>query len=674
MLEHRAPRYPRKPPRNALRWAPSVGPGLALLGGTVPKQRHSFSIPLLLLAVLVVTSEGCGGASSEGATAVLERAVASAPPSGERQESAAPEVLCERPLPVYAEGAIAEHVCEAEARRRGLTVLDLADRWTPEVFSEDADLGAPGRQPYRSTYLSLADERLDELPRHARERYLELFGISPTFRVLRERGRDQLAVETCHQAVDDGALEELEVPLRAWRDAPRTRRAVRRLRALERSGREPREDSGQRLARERRLVAGVTAVQAHLACEGLLERHTAGVFDHRTVRGLRKWQQRNMLTARGALDESSRQHLVAGAGEASFVAVLRALRERVSDATGLIEDGSARGAWGTVLGHHLDPEAFRSLGGHEALEDGAPDLLSPATEAAAQALGWTSHEAFAAFVDERLSSGQGARLLVRLPELPAYHSAHMDLRVQIDRGDVRYERRRRSSGARRPSTTLLVRHEGRDIALVRWNTTIGGWKRESGPEGEGLRYKESPAGQRVWRDVVAAPAWLPPASTPDDELVRRGRVRRSIVGPGHRSAFGLVMMVHHRVEEGDEGEEPRFIDEGIRSHGSVSYDSILSGTSHGCHRLYNHLAVRLSSFLLRHRDHVRHGSMATRYRRSFEVEGGSQSLRVDERGYRYELTPPVDVEVSEGRVVGRRRRAYRSLWPLPGAGAGVTTS
>jgi hypothetical protein len=117
------------------------------------------------------------------------------------------------------------------------------------------------------------------------------------------------------------------------------------------------------------------------------------------------------------------------------------------------------------------------------------------------------------------------------------------------------------------------------------------------------------------------------------------------------------MLVHHEVRTPRDPEAPPvFIDEGVRSHGSVSYRSILVGTSHGCHRLYNHLAVRLTSFVLAHREHVRRGRLPASYERDVIHEGSTGSLSVDTRGYLFELTPPVPVEVLPGNLRGRRRR------------------
>jgi hypothetical protein len=248
----------------------------------------------------------------------------------------------------------------------------------------------------------------------------------------------------------------------------------------------------------------------------------------------------------------------------------------------------------------------------------------------------------------------------------------MDLRAEIDRGDVWYEYpysragvRRARAIERRAVLTVYARAEGGEIALARWPTTIGGWQREE-PEsgGRGLRYGESPVGARVWRDVVASPAWLPPETTPDRELVRRTArgwaPDLALFGPGHRSAYGLVMMPHLRPIERD-GSVVHW-DQGVRTHGSFSYRSILRGESHGCHRLYNHLAMRLAAFLLAHREHVVHGPVPVRYaRRIVDPDGRVHSLRIGSRGVRFELVPPVPVEVLEGRVRGRARRPDRSL-------------
>ncbi len=434
-------------------------------------------------------------------------------------------------------------------------------------------------------------------------------------------------------------------------------------------------------------VAGIRAAQAHLRCEGYLPSRAAeGVLDAWSGQALRTWQSRHMIIALAAqLDEATRRTLAMDSRELDYVSTLRSLRERVSQASGRIEDGSASNSWGTVMGRRLEhDDEFHWVSRLDPLPEGAPDLLSAATEAAARALGWTDPAATRAWLDAHAAAREPHRFVaVELPPAPAYHSEHMDLRVEIDRGDVWYTfpytddgRPRGFPVERRPTFVIYARHEGREIPLVRWNTTIGSWQPEINPQGGvGMRYKESDVGPRVWRDLIAGPAWLPPPSTPDDELLSRRNGRwvpnRSITGPGYDSAYGLAMVVHHLVR--DEGaNESDWTDRGIRSHGSVSYRSILRGYSHGCHRLFNHLAVRMTSFLIRHRRHVVHGRIPALYRREIrpEAEEGVEppepvTLEIDTRGFRYELTPPVPVEVREGRIRGRPSRAPVGFFPLP---------
>ncbi len=644
-----------------------------------------------------------GGASENGSTA-------EAPPA---------RPPCDTPtLPLYEDGQRVGDACPRDLAADGLTALDLSDGWTPYIFSE-SDLG--GRQPYRPIFTALADEQLRRVPEgYDEEQYLELFGIFPTFRVLLDRLGDE-ARHSCHAEIDDQWLERQENTIRAWRPRPpQQRRQVRQARALRRRLEEAAEREGlasiealenhprhgdtyARYLTAQTPVGAVAAAQAHLRCDGLLNtrrRIREGVLGAWTANGLRDFQRLHMVVSAGFLDGETRRALAEDSREADFRSLLRSLRERVISSTGLIEDGSAGHAWQQVLGRDLDAPQFQFEAGHRAAANPAPDHIAAATEAAARALGWTDpQEALAAL--RALRDDQVQTVAVRLPPLPAYHSEHMNLRAEIDRGDIWYHYPYRSDGRaiggrvdQRPIVTLYVEHEGQEIALVRWPTTIGGWKPETRPDGTvGLRYKNSPTGERVWRDVIASPTWLPPPSTPDDELVRRTRegyeARRSIFGPGYRSAYGLVMMMHHLVQPSRrEGGEPRFIDEGIRVHGSVSYRSITRGTSHGCHRLYNHLAVRLASFVLSHRRHERSGRVPAAYRREViiydeEVDeevgplqpGTIQAaerpvearvdVEIDTRGYRFELTPPVPINVLEGEVHGRRQQPLEAFHPLP---------
>jgi len=595
---------------------------------------------------------------------------------------------CDDPAVVFEAGRRVGRLCPEDARGHGLTVIDLADGWVPRTFD------APGH-PWRGAWVALADERLDAVPEGVpRERDLELYGIPPTFRVLARR-LAETERHACHAGVEDLALARFDRTLTAWSstlEAQRDRRRTHQYllgalaRELERhqvsSVAELPSDDTRARSLQRQLdrigpaLEAVRAAQEHLRCEGFLgARHEPMVFDWATAHALRTFQRRLAIAGAGHLDPTTSAALALDSREADFRALLRVLRERVVDASGVIEDGSARHQRRTVLGRALDDPELLADAGQPALSNGAPDLVSPATEAAARALGWTSPEGFERFLEDH--DGAFGRVAVRLPTPPRYHAAHMELRAEIDRGGVWYQypytaagRRRAQPVARRPVLTLFVRDGEREVALVRWPTTIGGWQAERLPDGSvGLAYKESPAGPRIWRDLISAPAWLPPDSTPDEELMRRsggGWVpKQELLGPGHRSAYGLVMLMHHR-ETGivdDEG-QPVLRDEGVRTHGSVSYRSILRGQSHGCHRLFNHLSVRLGSFLLAHREHLIQGPLEARYTRRVHHHGYGGLLELRTRGYRFELTPPVPVDVLQGRLRGGVRRAPAGIRPL----------
>ena len=652
---------------------------------------RSLLVALLLLAAacqepagaVVHTERAAAAVPPEQAPAEEEEEVVSGDAAEEEVVAEAPAApTCDSPIPIYADGARAGEVCEEALADRGLTAIDLSDDWTASIFNEDPTGTVPAL-PYRDVIIALANERFEDLPEDFEpERFLELFGIFPTLSVMRERLADD-SRHSCHASIENDALERLSGTLRPW--APTREEQVSRANSVRylrhRLGRLTEElglssiteldghpEHGRhyaQLERQSAFVDSIEAARAHLECEGLHpQRGEYGVFDTRLSGQLAKYQRMHMIVSGGLLDEATRRAFRQDSREQDFDTLLRMLRERVVSATGLIEDGSAQREWGDALGRSLDAPEFRHDARQPAAENGAPDLISPATAAAAQALGFTS-VASARESLRALAEAHVDHVAIALPALPAYHRAHMELRTEIDRGDVFYQypyddegRRRRQLVSRRPIFTLYTRHQGTDIALVRWSTTIGGWKTENVPGGgTALRYKNSSVGERVWRDVIAAPAWLPPRSAPDKDLVRRTETgwapNHGLFGPGYRSAFGLVMMMHHKVVPSREADAPpRFLDEGIRVHGSVSYRSITSGTSHGCHRLFNHLAVRVSSFVLDHRRHTRHGSLDVRYSRNVRHRGRAMTFRIRSRGYRYELTPPVPVRVLSGRIRG----------------------
>ena len=533
------------------------------------------------------------------------------------------------------------------------TLVDLCDDWAPLLYSPE---GTPPE--HRAVLVALAGERFDDPGvGHwaAADRYLEPFGISPDFGVLARR-IDEADRHACHARIDDRALVEDARPVAPDRRTPRAERDAAR-------------------------AAAIRVVQEHLVCEGLRDAAVVdGVFDPAMRDALWLYQRKHGLIGDGTIDATTRATMLTDPRELDFRAVLRGLRERVVDATGLVEDGSAIGAPEAVLGRDLDPSAVRRAG----LEDGAPDLIARATQAAAIALGWTDVDAARAGL-AAISRGS-CRVTLPLPPLPAYHGPDMALEAEIDPGDVWYQypwtpsgRPRSQPVERRPTLTLFAVHDGQRTALVRWPTTIGGWQREQRPSGRVvLRYKPSSPGAFVWRDVVAAPAWLAPPSTPDHDLVRRlpsGRVelREDLIGPGYRSAYGLAMLVHEvedrrprpKAKAGAKAKaDDGYADRGIRTHGSVAYTSVAAGHSHGCHRLPNAAAVRLAGFVLRHRPHEILGPTHEHYDR--KVKGaGKRHLRRTTRGFVYRLRTPVPVTVLPPHVLGPVTEPPEGAFPLP---------
>ncbi len=93
------------------------------------------------------------------------------------------------------------------ARRDGLTVVDLSDDWLPYIFSEVPDKP----QPLRPYLIDLANERFRPGSAYARpreDRHFEAFGISPSLNLLRRRIADSKR-HACHERVKDAVLEEL---------------------------------------------------------------------------------------------------------------------------------------------------------------------------------------------------------------------------------------------------------------------------------------------------------------------------------------------------------------------------------------------------------------------------------------------------------------------------------
>ncbi|MBX3274011.1 MAG: hypothetical protein KF729_27345 [Sandaracinaceae bacterium] len=660
---------------------------------------------LLLITAFALASSGCGELALDAASGESPADGDLAPTPG-RDEVAAEEPEDDdgprarvdarppplaHPVPFFEGGASAGEIDAATASEEGYLLLDLGESWTPYLFTEQANPDDPRvEHAYRATYLALAR---GELPsdhhgaRASRDRYLELYGITPTLGLLRQRFRAVRDL-ACRESLDLSPLASFDGFVRytnndAARAAARNfgaiERAVAGLVAAQRVESEAALDEDRLDDRQRRTlreyrdgiarVRAIRAAQERLACEGYFEgkgEYVRGAIDWATHEALAEFERRHRVYGWGFIGGETLERLRRTPMELEREAVVRILTERAVHSMGVLEDGSAEGS------------TYRRADGTEVP---VPNLEARIQEAIVEALGLGTPESTLDFLEGlgELSLGEERTVAIRAPALPAYYSSDMDIRVEIDRGDVWYEfpyddegRERGQPVQRRPRLSVVVRHRGQDIRIARFGTTIGGWRSEEIDGSLYWKYKNSPVGPRVWENIVAAPVWMPPPSTPSRELlvrVPRGsganawRVNLHETGPSYASAYGLVAAYHRLYTEDDRGRLQVRGDEGIRTHGSVDYMSIMRRHSHGCHRLHNHIAVRLFSWVLAHREHTRTGHQATTYRRHIQHQGHDYALEIDRGGYVFQLARPVRVEVLEGRVRGSRATPIEQALP-----------
>lgn len=596
-----------------------------------------------------------------------------------------------------------ERLVDAEqARGAGLVVVDLRDEWAPRLFEDGqtAD-GKPLVNRYRQVFVGLANDKTDgdgqPLPAGGKN-YLELFGIPPALSVLRERfladeGRDCSGVDT------EALLGTHGIP--AWgerteRDelAKHDKRGARLAKVLAERGladvaalaalEDPSQARAIKEARSHLEFAAKRAalaeVEKRMLCEGRMDpqKHKPGFYDGALRAAVVEFQEENMLLDRADIGRGTLEAMTRSIGDNNFAALRRVLAERATHAGGILEDGSVAPP-PKRDGTPRPAPTYRDAAG---VEVPIPDLVSEATQATLDWLGIkTPEDATAFFKRHGARDFQWLKVAVPFPRKPDYYLEHMDLFVEIDRGDIWYDFPFDDKGEKQPqprrllpTLTLFTRWNGQQIPLVKWRSTIGGWRTEMASDGHDyMRYKGSDVGPRVWRHIVSAPVWIPPESTPLGGMVKRKLVNgRSQwvtnydeVGPGYLSAYGLAMAIHVEKRIHRDGKVTYF-DNGIRSHGSSDYRSLLGRFSHGCHRLYNNLAVRLFSFVLAHRKMQTMGPVTLDFRRSFYKDEKIFDLRLPVRGYYYLLEPPVPVEVLEGNIKGKLKAPIDGYVKRPG--------
>jgi hypothetical protein len=686
---------------------------------TVVRSFRFFIAPVLLvLAGLAGACRNQGGSGTEEGTespgrpgpgAVSMVSPAAAASASARADEALEATGKDRPFPngvlvveAAADGEKKERYVSAEAATAaGYTIVDLSDGWTPFLFEEHVDpSGRPMQNRYRRVFMGLANDELDgdgQPLEPGTKNYLELYGIFPSLSVIRERFLlDE--VRTCVVPEDQEAMRARKVigyvlPAQAKRNAAKQKkifvelekaRATAKVETLaELAQKQPKLAAKvkeyERWSSDQRAIA---AAERRLICEKLLPepavsaakkgplKHEPLMQDEAMRLALRTFQQKHMLYEGHSFRPRTLETLSKPTLENDHAALVRAFRERVIAAADVLEDGSTEGKKG--------PTMYTSASGEQVA---VRNLAEEYTKAALEQLGLDTPESALAFF-KRHSDEEFKQLRagVKLGPRPEYYAPHMELSIVVDRGDVWYDpwfddqdKWRYPSRSRYPTLTLYVDYQGQKFPLTRWRTTIGGWRAEQAANGyEYYKYKGSDTGPRVLRKVVSGPVWIAPESTPLRSLVKSKKVEGSWqnivnydeLGPGYLSAYGVVAGYFVIPGEGDRPD----VDRGIRAHGSSNYLSIYSdnGYSHGCHRLPNHLAIRLYDFLLQHRHMIIKGDTPMDFSRQFLLRDQVYDMRIPSRGFEFELDPPLAVSVLEGTVRGTLQDPVEGFVPKPG--------
>jgi hypothetical protein len=622
-----------------------------------------------------VDSQGRAGPPSSGPVSAQIGQVGSGGPGGAGGAGVAPpsEPTEGRVLTI---GGGQERWTDAQAAvAAGYTIVDLSDDWTPYIFApQTGPDGQPLLNRYRRIFIGLANDQLDEdgEPLAPGEKnYLELYGIFPSMSVLRARfvADEQ---HPCHDQESADALDAVETvtyvpPTEIAKDA---RKLAKLREELEKARREAKVDSLDALAAAQPALApkvklvqkraaekpAMAAVERRLTCEGLLgpkSHHASGLYDDAMRLAVRRFQQKHMIYEANYLRRKTVEALALPLLDNDYDGFRRALQERVVSGASILEDGSTK----------------------------AGDLVGDYTKAALDELGLVDAASTLAFFKRHPAAQfKSLRVAVKLPPRPAYYADQMDLSIVVDRGDIWYDLPFDDKGnfhyqprKKYPTLTVYTKVGGKLTALARWRTTIGSWRAEQASDGyEYYRYKMSDVGPRVIRQVVSGPVWIAPASTPIRTLVKHKAVNGKWMkvvnydelGPGYMSAYGVV--AGYFVVPGQNG-RPDF-DNGVRAHGSSDYLSIYSanGFSHGCHRLPNHVAIRMYSFILQHRHMRVVGDSPMGFQRQFLFEDMVYEMRVPSRGYVYQLDPPLPVNVLEGNILGDQKTPILGYVPKPG--------
>jgi hypothetical protein len=655
------------------------------------------SLKLLVLLLLA----GCAGSkpdqtpSDTRGDAPAQRllpVVDAAPPPPPDPLRAQPNLPEDQRLLIVIDGA--ERIVDrTAAKAAGYTEIDFSDGWTPKIFEERVSIdGAPLANRYRRIFIGLANDETDgdgrPLPEDEKN-YLEVFGLPPSMGIIRDRFvRD--AKSQCLREVDFGKIGS--IPAMTYRNRAKERRhtyTLRRYRrTLKAALKKAKIDDLEQLRLQRsdlakkityvmeadHQAAVLAEIEKRLDCDKhnhTRYRHKKGKLDTGLRHAVRRFQRKHKIYEHTNLRKMTMKRLSEPPSKTNYLSFQRVLEERIFAATGILEDGTAEKKSGK-------PVTYKTADGSIRAVRNLKEEFRKAAES--QLLLDTPERALSFFQRWPRVEFSWLRVGIKAPKLPPYYSDSMDLKLVIDRGTVWYDfpyndkgKKRRQRRKKMPQARLVATYLDQEIPLVRWPTTIGGWRTDQAPNGYVyLKYKGSDVGDRVIRKIISGPTWIPPPSTPFKSLAKRryvqgkrqGVVNYAEMGPGYLSAYGLVagyFVIPGRNGRGDH-------DRGIRAHGSSDYMSIMSAQrfSHGCHRLMNHHAVRMYGFILSHRPHTVGGDQGMNFYRQFLHNDEVYEMRIPSRGFQYNLDPPLPVSVLEGKIEGKTEDPPEGFFKIPG--------
>ncbi|MFI5308848.1 MAG: hypothetical protein ACHQ53_15935, partial [Polyangiales bacterium] len=344
-----------------------------------------------------------------------------------------------QPVPLFEHGAVSGQVDAATASAQGYVVLDLGEAWVPYLFTDGpSDKGRTLKNAYREVYLPLArgEYPKDFQGERARDdKYLELYGIQPTFGLLRQRFRRTAGLE-CDQHLDLAPLQafhglivhdsqdaafKVAAELTYMRGAVDKMMRQQRVKTPEELDVAKLDDKDKdRLKRYWKLAPEYTAVDAtqkRLKCEGFFKgkgRFVRGALDWSTRDALGEFERRHRVFSWGYLGKDTLEVLRKTPLEAERDAVLRVLTERIVHAASVLEDGS--------IGEDRDgsPRTFTGVDGkpHQ-----IPNLVADLQQRALEAFGLQTPESTLSWLESlgKLPAAEHHFVAIRGPQLPEYY-------------------------------------------------------------------------------------------------------------------------------------------------------------------------------------------------------------------------------------------------------------